>query len=631
MISIFNKTETNFTHNGLGNLDDYLINPVVTEELNGIFMLEFDYQIHAPHSDELLPEMIVRAPVPDMVDQLFRISERSDALGARLHIVAYHIFYDLAKNLIEDTYLVNKTGAGALTQMLSATQFAHSFTSSSNILTANNARLVRLNPVEILLDDGLDNGFLARWGGEIIRDNFHVSMNNTRGSDNGVQIRDKKNLTGYQADVDYSGIVTRIMPEGADGIFLPEKYVDSHHINNYVTPKIKVIKYDVEIGENEGEFTQAQAFVELRRLAALEYSVNHVDLPNATYDVEFAPLERTEEYKYFSSLETINIGDKVTVIHEEDGLNISARMVSYQYNPATKSYIKITLGNVMPKFTDVSKDIKRAAAKAERAVDDANYALTSANGKNTNFYGTADPVNPRLGDIWYKENGDKLEMWVYENRDGNTQWYPYMTDLTQEEVKQAVEIAHAESAEAVAKANQAFDDATAALATAENADINALLAYDRSIKSSLVSYTTSTDSANVPTTGWQDTVPQTQPGEYLWARTIITLQDDSQIKSYNVSKHGETGEDAYRVEIFSTDGNVFKNGSVQTILQANLFKGDSDITDEIDANCFKWERVSEDNSGDIIWNAAHFGGTKTITVTKDDINKRATFSCSVEI
>lgn len=214
MISIFNKTETNFTHNGLGNLDDYLINPVVTEELNGIFMLDFDYPIHAPHSDELLPEMIVRAPVPDMVDQLFRISERSDALDGLLHIVAYHIFYDLAKNLIEDTYLVNKTGAGALTQMLSATQFAHSFTSSSNILTANNARLVRLNPVEVLLDEGLDNGFLARWGGEIIRDNFHISMNNTRGSDNGVQIRDKKNLTGYQADVDYSGIVTRIMPEG---------------------------------------------------------------------------------------------------------------------------------------------------------------------------------------------------------------------------------------------------------------------------------------------------------------------------------------------------------------------------------------------------------------------------------
>ncbi|MFK4782034.1 phage tail spike protein [Lactococcus petauri] len=469
MITLYNKTESNFNHNGLAVLDGNILNPVVSEELNGLFSFEFDYPIHAPHSEELLPEMIVKAPVPELSDQLFRIVERDDALGGFLHIVAHHIFYDLATNFIEDTYIVNKNGSGALTQLLGATQFMHRFTGTSNISAVNNVRLVRLNPVEVLLDSDLENGFQSSYGGEIVRDNFTISMLTTRGSNNGVQIRDKKNLTGYKADVDYSGIVTRIMPQGYDGLFLPEKYVDSPNINQYVQPKIKVIKYDnVKVGDEEDEFTQAEAYDELRRLAGLEYSANKVDLPKATYDVEFAPLERTEEYKDFAQLETINLGDTVSVIHAEDGLNITARMVSYKYDPFLKAYISVTLGNITPKFTDVAKDINRVDNKAEQAKDDANYALSSANGKNTNFYGPTTPNNPKLGDVWYKENGDKFEMWVYEIRDGVTQWYPLMTDMTAEEVKQAVEQAQKDANTATEKANQAFNDAVNALNAAES-------------------------------------------------------------------------------------------------------------------------------------------------------------------
>jgi hypothetical protein len=38
-----------------------------------------------------------------------------------------------------------------------------------------------------------------------------------------------------------------------------------------------------------------EAYAMLRSLAAKEYSEHHIDLPNATYSVEFAPLGRTEE------------------------------------------------------------------------------------------------------------------------------------------------------------------------------------------------------------------------------------------------------------------------------------------------------------------------------------------------
>ena len=377
MMILYEKTESNFNHNGLAVLDDYVVSPVVSEQLNGLFSLEFDYPIQAKASDKLRPEMIVKCPVPELQDQLFRIVERDDSIGGLLHIVAHHIFYDLAKNLIEDTYIVNKNGSGALTQLLGATAIPHTFTGTSNISAVNNVRLVRLNPVEVLLDADLDNGFQARYGGEIVQDNFLISILAHRGSDNGLQIRDKKNLTGYESDLDYSSIVTRIMPEGYEGLFLPEKYFDSPLINYYVSPKIKVIKYDnVKVGDEEGEFaTKELAYAELRRLAAQEFTVGHIDLPTATYDVEFAPLERTEEYKDFASLETIYLGDTVSVIHAEDRFNVTARMVEYKYDPLLKAFISITLGSVMPKFTDVAKDIKKVDTKVEQVKDDANYAI----------------------------------------------------------------------------------------------------------------------------------------------------------------------------------------------------------------------------------------------------------------
>lgn len=551
MMILYEKTESNFNHNGLAVLDDFVVSPVVSEQLNGLFSLEFDYPIHAKASDKLRPEMIVKCPVPELQDQLFRIVERDDSIGGLLHIVAHHIFYDLAKNLIEDTYIVNKNGSGALTQLLGATAIPHTFTGTSNISTVNNVRLVRLNPVEVLLDADLDNGFQARYGGEIVRDNFLISILAHRGSDNGLQIRDKKNLTGYESDLDYSSIVTRIMPEGYEGLFLPEKYVDSPLINYYVSPKIKVIKYDnVKVGNEEGEFaTKELAYAELRRLAAQEFTVGHIDLPTATYDVEFAQLERTEEYKDFASLETIYLGDTVSVIHAEDRFNVTARMVEYKYDPLLKAFISITLGSVMPKFTDVAKDIKKVDTKVEQVKDDANYALTAANGKNTNFYGPDTPANPKQGDVWYKENGDKLEMWVYETRDGVTQWYALSNDLTAEEVKQAVAQAQEESDDALEKANSAFDEALTALenanqanSTANNASQVADSAFNKSIKSSSVTYAVGTSSTTAPTSGWQSTVPSVSASQYLWTRTVFTLQDNSTTTSYSVSKQGAKGD-----------------------------------------------------------------------------------------
>lgn len=85
----------------------------------------------------------------------------------------------------------------------------------------------------------------------------------------------------------------------------------------------------------------------------------------------------------------------------------------------------------------------------------------------------------------------------------------------------------------------------------------------------------------------------------------------------------------HKVEIFSTGGLVFKNNIISTTLIARVYKGKNDVTDLIDSNFFRWTRISDDPTGDDLWNAQHYSGRKQITVTSADVYVRATFNCQI--
>ncbi len=85
----------------------------------------------------------------------------------------------------------------------------------------------------------------------------------------------------------------------------------------------------------------------------------------------------------------------------------------------------------------------------------------------------------------------------------------------------------------------------------------------------------------------------------------------------------------HKVEIFSSGGLVFKNGQITTTLIARVYKGKEDVTDLIDANYFRWTRISDDTEGDEAWNATHYSGMKQVVITQDDVFVRATFNCTI--
>ena len=87
---------------------------------------------------------------------------------------------------------------------------------------------------------------------------------------------------------------------------------------------------------------------------------------------------------------------------------------------------------------------------------------------------------------------------------------------------------------------------------------------------------------------------------------------------------------AWKLEIISSNGNIFKNNIVDTVLSARVYKGRKDMTDELPASSFRWTRTSMNPTRDARWNNADGIGVKSITITREDINQRATFTCEVD-
>ncbi|MFJ7558524.1 phage tail spike protein [Bacillus thuringiensis] len=358
MITLYKPNETDFTHNGIGALDKNIYNATVEEELNGLFLFSFSYPLFAPRGLEIEGMSIIKVPTPDG-EQLFRVAAPKVSMG-EITAQCYHIFYDLTENLIEDIFAETTNGNGAMNRMSAGCQYKHPFQFYSDVPKIASARIVRKNPVEALLDSSQDNSFVNRWGGELKRDNFDVKMLLNRGMDRGVVIRHKKDLLGYEGNVDWKSPITRIMPQGFDGLFLPEKYVDSPLINKYPHPKIRVVEFKhikAAIGENaddEDAVPLEEAYRLLRQAAKDMFAIQKVDQPKANYNVKFQELSQTEEYKDYKHLQSVYMADTVTVEHQEDGIDIKAKVIAYKYDPIKKEYLDITIGNFKESFTDVS-------------------------------------------------------------------------------------------------------------------------------------------------------------------------------------------------------------------------------------------------------------------------------------
>ncbi|MGL5190912.1 MAG: phage tail spike protein [Cetobacterium sp.] len=397
-------------HNNGYILDYYAINRNVERTINGPYFLEFELPLDSPYSQLIEENMEIEASIPNNQTDLFRVRLIRKDLDA-IYFYCTQVFFSLEDNFIEDTNIVQKNGLGAMLQISGATQYNHNFNFYSDIGTVANARMVRKNVVTAILGDE-DNSFLKRWGGELDIHKYDVKMLTKLGENRGVRIEYKKNLTGLDGTIDYSTYYTRCMPKGFDGLLLDEKYVDSHNINTS-HPIIRVVDFpDIKVKENDDDIgynTKEEAQEALRQSVKQLYEQG-ADIPKASYEVDFIELSSTEEYKNYSILESIWIGDTVTVKH--DIFNINARCVHYSYDPVANMYNSISLGDVTDGIIEQNKDIKDELDKnIEINKDEFSKVLDAAIKEAT------DLINQGLGGYVIKRRNELL---IMDTEDINT-------------------------------------------------------------------------------------------------------------------------------------------------------------------------------------------------------------------
>ncbi|MEK4136408.1 phage tail spike protein [Bacillus sp. FSL W8-0445] len=88
---------------------------------------------------------------------------------------------------------------------------------------------------------------------------------------------------------------------------------------------------------------------------------------------------------------------------------------------------------------------------------------------------------------------------------------------------------------------------------------------------------------------------------------------------------------AYKIELHSSQGSIFKNGQINTIITAKVYKGKNEITSTIPNSGFIWRKRNKDGNIDTSWGNAHVNVGNKITVDRNDVVERAVFECDIDI
>ena len=161
-------------------------------------------------------------------------------------------------------------------------------------------------------------------------------------------------------------------------------------------------------------------------------------------------------------------GDYIMAINKDLGFEQKIRIMSYTTSYDTEGNVidhDVSCGsdNLVSQVTKSDNDFrKNVQAGLENAVNTANQAWISADGKNKVFTGTDEPVATNKGDIWYQVDGEKTIMKFWNG----FEWQEFIDPKA---VQQA-----AQNAEAVGNAAQsAADEAKEVADEAKTAGQNA--------------------------------------------------------------------------------------------------------------------------------------------------------------
>ena len=583
-----------FSSFGIGALAD-TISCEVTEERNGLFECLLRYPVGGQHYREIVKERIVKVKPNDTGEaQAFRIYRITRPMNGVVSVYGQHISYDLANLPVLPFKTASRSPALLLNQLLAGDSRFSGWTDYSE---AKPFSVAQPQSVRACLG-GAEGSMLSKWHGEFEWDNFTVKFHTHRGRESGVVIEYGKNLTELEQDEDNSAVYTHLLPyavytpaEGEETVVtLPEETLP---IAKTELAHTKVLIQDfTDRFEGGGEITPAM----LREEAEGYLKENPLGTAIPTLKICFQPLWKQAEYS--ALLERVALCDTVTVRHALLGVSVKAKVVQTVYDALAERYVSISLGgeksSMITSFSQIQSSVQQVQTTVGHfpkllasAIQNATNRLTGQTGGYVVLHTDSDSGQPYellILDAPSIEEAVHVWRWNVEGLGFSKNGYngPYETAIT----------------------------------------ADGQIVADFITSGSLV--------ANIIKAG----VIQSQDGSSWWdlesgevhlrayATTETVEKISGQIDEINDKK-------MYRLVITSSHGNIFKNNRIQTTLSAVVFSWDENITDTLDDNQFIWTRVSDDEEADRLWNAAHYGGTKSVTITKEDVDVRATFFCDL--
>lgn len=338
MIHIYDKKDRSFHRNGLGVLNQSQ-SCTILEKLNGIYELKLSYPLHDKKAEHLIPYNVIKAD-----GQLFRIyhAEKESRAGL-VHVSARHIFYDLVYKFIEDIRVSHKTCKEGLMLISEELRLDEHYVFDSDIDDVYTQYIIRKNGAEAIFM------LTERWRGELLRDNYKIAIKKNRGKNKGVSIRYGKNIIGISEKINTENALTWIYPVGAHGLTLPEKYLLNPLWTSDEYPDFAMIKkIEFKDATSEG----------MLRLEAEKYLEAHSDF-DVNYKIDFLQLEKTEQYKGYAPLLSVEVGDTVTVKHEILGISIEVKVIGIEKDLLRSQNSKVELGQPLSTLDEYLSEVER--------------------------------------------------------------------------------------------------------------------------------------------------------------------------------------------------------------------------------------------------------------------------------
>ena len=360
--------------NGLGQIQP--LSCVVTEELNGIYELDFTVNVNDKHYNDLKNSGLVKVTVGDGSEQIFRIYKIDEPINMISSVHCQHITYDLSKVVVKP---FTATGAvniknQLVSNMLGSYPFSTwtDITNTTSTFTNDIPRYFR----ECL--GGYEGSVLDVLRPEYEWDNLTVKLHARRGADNGVRISYGKNLIDYSQEQNNENVY-----DGVYGYAVVDEqtYKADSYYNKTGATYPRILNVDFSSDYESGQIPTPS---ELLQKATTYAQNNSIEVPSINIKIDFIPLWQTEEYKNILPLERVSLGDTVHVYFDKLNVEASARVIKTEWNVLTNKYDSIELGDAKANLNTIINDSVSTAV--DEAVSDLDIDVGWLDTKAENMF-----------------------------------------------------------------------------------------------------------------------------------------------------------------------------------------------------------------------------------------------------